>query len=496
MFPTTVICMATTDYVANWLFCINSQQEYCRIHGYDYDLASEPVDGLNAKWSKLVYARDQLAAGCNVLMIDADCWISPQTPPLESLLSTAEDRDIFVCLGLSGRPNSGFMLFRGGDTAALTFLQTCLDARLTPIPPEDRVTVEGENGHVIAILKRPPFAARTQILDRAWNCSLPEEAETAFVRHYTNKLREHLRSGEGMNELALSFPCRTNEQGEKRAAYRLFRNVLPALRQRLHSEPGALDEFRALTTQAGADCGVTFPRLPIDDADAWLWRYQFATGLLERPSIELLVNLARAGGQCLDAGAHVGYYARALEATGCKVLAVEAHPENLAALRANTGANTAIAHAALANFNGKAQLHDGHGHSNSSLVAGGPATARTFSVPARTIDSLCAEAGIDRLDLLKIDIEGMEPDALLGAREILSRSEDIVILCEVNPHLLGLRGMKAEDFMSFLFDMGFVGAAVSDDFGLAPFGATHRTRTMNYIISRPAHWERIYRIFQ
>jgi FkbM family methyltransferase len=44
------------------------------------------------------------------------------------------------------------------------------------------------------------------------------------------------------------------------------------------------------------------------------------------------------------------------------------------------------------------------------------------SVPAVTIDSL----GLDRLDFLKLDIEGMEPAALSGARETIARCKPIV----------------------------------------------------------------------
>jgi len=45
-----------------------------------------------------------------------------------------------------------------------------------------------------------------------------------------------------------------------------------------------------------------------------------------------------------------------------------------------------------------------------------------YWVPTMIIDSL----KLERLDLLKLDIEGMEPDALIGARETLARCRPIV----------------------------------------------------------------------
>ena len=44
----------------------------------------------------------------------------------------------------------------------------------------------------------------------------------------------------------------------------------------------------------------------------------------------------------------------------------------------------------------------------------------TITVPAVTIDQVVAEAGVERVDYIKMDIEGAERDALLGARRVIS----------------------------------------------------------------------------
>jgi FkbM family methyltransferase len=49
-----------------------------------------------------------------------------------------------------------------------------------------------------------------------------------------------------------------------------------------------------------------------------------------------------------------------------------------------------------------------------------PWVASSESVEMTTLDAVCHEAGLDHIDLLKIDTEGHEMDVLLGAQEMLA----------------------------------------------------------------------------
>lgn len=46
--------------------------------------------------------------------------------------------------------------------------------------------------------------------------------------------------------------------------------------------------------------------------------------------------------------------------------------------------------------------------------------AETIEVPQITLDDYCARNGVDRIDLLKIDVEGLEYKVLLGARRLFA----------------------------------------------------------------------------
>jgi hypothetical protein len=57
---------------------------------------------------------------------------------------------------------------------------------------------------------------------------------------------------------------------------------------------------------------------------------------------------------------------------------------------------------------------------------------RYLEVEADTLDNLLKSRGINRVDWIKIDVEGAEYEVLKGAKEILSANNHISILVEVH----------------------------------------------------------------
>lgn len=186
----TVLTVATPDYAARWRFCIDSQMRYCRQHSYEHRVIDPMPSSLNPKWMKIDLALALLEAGNDVFLIDCDAEIDKACPSFVDILGSRPESDILYVVGVSGRPNSGVLLLRGGrGSIASAFLRECLSHRDEPVPEEDFVTAEGENGHIIHVLKKRDYAARAGELDIRWNCSDPARAPEAFVRHYTNFLR-------------------------------------------------------------------------------------------------------------------------------------------------------------------------------------------------------------------------------------------------------------------------------------------------------------------
>jgi hypothetical protein len=190
-----VLTVATPDYARKWRFCIDSQHRYCRRHNFDHHVIDPTAQDVHPAWAKLEEAIKQLSQGHNILLIDADAEITDNCPPFTEILNSSPSKDIFYVLGISGRPNSGMLILRGGASKISTsLLRECINRRHETVPREDFVTVHGENGHVIWMLKREPYKSGSQEIGRAWNCTIPEAANDAFIRHYTNFLRRNAPS--------------------------------------------------------------------------------------------------------------------------------------------------------------------------------------------------------------------------------------------------------------------------------------------------------------
>jgi len=122
----------------------------------------------------------------------------------------------------------------------------------------------------------------------------------------------------------------------------------------------------------------------------------------------------------LDLGGYCGYTAVAFSARfpQAKIAAVEPHPDNFASLSANLKLNrlpVTVFQAAATATDGPVQLFLGggmtHGLAPTYHSTGGAITVQGLSVPT-ILDRL----GWDRIDLLKIDIEGAE-ELLFGAHQ-------------------------------------------------------------------------------
>jgi FkbM family methyltransferase len=133
----------------------------------------------------------------------------------------------------------------------------------------------------------------------------------------------------------------------------------------------------------------------------------------------------RLGDFVVDAGAHYGLYtmlASRLVGNGM-VLSFEPHPENyrglLTNLRLNGIENVRTFEEALGDYDGKVMLCQPF--SMSTTWSTGRPGSSCMEVRQRRLDSVVAELGIGRLDLVKIDVEGGEESVIRGAEESIRR---------------------------------------------------------------------------
>jgi FkbM family methyltransferase len=142
--------------------------------------------------------------------------------------------------------------------------------------------------------------------------------------------------------------------------------------------------------------------------------------------------LVREDDVVIDVGAHVGVFVATALSRGARiVVAVEPDPRNVECLRRNfpaeidAGRVRVVAEGAWSSV-GTLQLHLGTTSAWNSFVTN--QQSRTIDVPVRPLDEIVKELALERVDYIKMDIEGAEREALKGSMGVLKRDHPTVML--------------------------------------------------------------------
>jgi FkbM family methyltransferase len=163
--------------------------------------------------------------------------------------------------------------------------------------------------------------------------------------------------------------------------------------------------------------------------------------LLHPPHVHpAVLGFLQPGSVAVDVGASLGEWtvplARSVGAAG-RVIAIEPAPRSAGALEKTLAAN-ALRHAEIVGC----AIGDRDGIADFAVpvvtsVGTDTGTARigpactgyeALRVPLRSLDSLAAQRGLDRLDLIKIDVEGHERQVIDGAAAILDRCRPVLVI--------------------------------------------------------------------
>lgn len=206
---------------------------------------------------------------------------------------------------------------------------------------------------------------------------------------------------------------------------------------------------------------------------------RYRDGTYETESIRVVQLLVESSWKCVDVGAHIGYYtllfAKLVGKTG-QVWAFEAWPENARRLMINVALNHFKDRVIVEN---KAVWNKSH--KNVSLYPGrkgsdfewnivghdvlGTPTQEMNSVGMVTLDDYF---GDEHIDFIKMDIEGAESKALVGAKQLLSCSQPL-LLVEFHGHE-GWHGAK------ILFELDYTLYDIRDKRWLTDVSEEYRIR--------------------
>jgi len=141
----------------------------------------------------------------------------------------------------------------------------------------------------------------------------------------------------------------------------------------------------------------------------------------DREELDFLRTYLPTGGVFVDVGANVGTYALALArqvGMGGIVIAVEPHPVIHARLAFNRSASrlaqVRLVAAAAGDCDGEVMMETDGDNLGASHVITDKASNHAFKVPSFTLLHILADAGVFKVDALKIDVEGYEDRVLTG----------------------------------------------------------------------------------
>jgi FkbM family methyltransferase len=136
--------------------------------------------------------------------------------------------------------------------------------------------------------------------------------------------------------------------------------------------------------------------------------------------LDFLRQYTPPGGVFLDVGANVGTFSLVMAhhvGSNGKVVAIEPHPTTFARLAFNHAASNVpqvrLVQAAAGPSDGELMIETDGDNLGASHVVTGAASAKAIKVPSLRLTRILDEAGVSKVDGLKIDVEGFEDHVLI-----------------------------------------------------------------------------------
>jgi FkbM family methyltransferase len=244
----------------------------------------------------------------------------------------------------------------------------------------------------------------------------------------------------------------------------------------------------------------TFPNFPIPvrlPFGAWwlAWNDVIGKAVLkgsfDKAECDFLSRYLQPGMTVLDVGAHHGYYALLASlrvGDSGRVFAFEPSPRERKKLawhiRWNRRANVEILDTAMGARAGQAELFVASGRETGCNSLRPPAvrgTPKKVSVHVDTLDDFLARRGIERVDFIKMDVEGAELSVMQGAGKLFSGTARPVVLVEVCDLRTVAWGYAANEIFKHLGQRDYQWFEVRDGGQLIPAALDAKSCDGNFV---------------
>jgi len=198
-------------------------------------------------------------------------------------------------------------------------------------------------------------------------------------------------------------------------------------------------------------------KIYVDTRDVGITPHLVMDGFWETWLTQCLARIIRPGDICIDIGANFGYYSILMSTLAGKkgrTLAVEPNPNVYSLLQATASVHSSAIETidvALSNSSGRATLSIPENYyGDASLVDrhDKPHVRRSkVKVKMQTLDELATQMLLHKIDVIKMDVEGVEPLVFAGMSETIAKNPGLRILVEYSPFLYD----DAKYFTDYLF---------------------------------------------
>jgi FkbM family methyltransferase len=205
--------------------------------------------------------------------------------------------------------------------------------------------------------------------------------------------------------------------------------------------------------------------------------YKYYEPDYEKDSFTFIKSTIKSGQTVLDIGGHIGLYAVAfgkLVGPSGKVFSFEPTPITNNILRKTVALNglestVTVQNEAISKEEGETVFfisNQNADNSNSLVKYETPKSVHGVKVPLLSIDKF-AEKLNRKIDFIKIDVEGVELDAVIGAKETLLRDHPLCILA-LHPYQIKSKGDSLEQIWDVVtgynYELLYNGKKIDKDF--------------------------------
>jgi len=204
----------------------------------------------------------------------------------------------------------------------------------------------------------------------------------------------------------------------------------------------------------------------------------------EEKEMRFLKKIVKQGDFVMDIGANIGIYTlffSDLVGINGHVWSFEPSPFSVSLLRENVAMNflqnVSVVEEVLTDKTGQVEFYvfEGTGDVYNSIGAitrpvEKLSADKAIIVKSTTVDDFAEENKINKVDIIKIDVEGAEELVLRGAKKMLGRSNNVVVMLELYEPSLKQCGSSVEGIVSFMKGLGFGCWGIKDNGRLCQWG--------------------------